>query len=438
MGRHSATTSTTSNTRIPLFGRRKLISQLLSENNRLEALVAESGLKDVDSRRRELERLTSEIDRNRQSAETERNRLRNERLDLENQIAELGKRILDLHRSDELQDAGFYDYDNPAMNSVSLGDELARNRESQKRMIRNQRAVLAVNTGFTFNGSTAQGSRFIKDMKDMALGLYNAEAENCVKGVRAGNLETSIKRLRRCADRIERFGRMISLSIDADYRKLREEELTLTAKYMQALKAEKEAEKARRDELREQAKAQKELEAQAAKLRKEREHYATVLATMKSSGDEVKAAELETKLETIDRSIEDADYRAANTRAGYVYVISDIGAFGEGVVKIGMTRRLDPLDRIRELSSASVPFQFDVHALFFSEDAVGLETALHHDFEARRVNKVNARKEFFRVTPQEVLDRLRERNVAVVEFKVEPDAEEYRATLALESASPAV
>lgn len=147
---------------------------------------------------------------------------------------------------------------------------------------------------------------------------------------------------------------------------------------------------------------------------------------MKSNGDEAKAAELESKLATIDRSIEDADYRAANTRADYVYVISDIGAFGEGVVKIGMTRRLDPMDRIRELSSASVPFQFDVHALFFSEDAVGLETALHHDFEARRVNRVNARKEFFRATPQEVLDRLRERNVAVVEFKVEPDAEEYR------------
>src|SRR5690606_38239824 len=109
-------------------------------------------------------------------------------------------------------------------------------------------------------------------------------------------------------------------------------------------------------------------------------------------------AELEAKLREIDSGLAGLAERAANTRAGHVYVISNIGAFGERMVKIGMTRRLEPMDRVRELGDASVPFRYDVHALFFSEDAVGLEAALHRRFADRRVNMVNPRREFFYAT----------------------------------------
>lgn len=153
---------------------------------------------------------------------------------------------------------------------------------------------------------------------------------------------------------------------------------------------------------------------------------------MKELDNQEEASKLEERLAEIDKSIADVDYRSANVRAGYVYVISDIGAFGERMVKIGMTRRLNPMDRVRELSDASVPFKFDVHALFFSKDAVSLETMLHHEFEDRRVNKVNARKEFYYCTPQEVLDKLKEKNVAVVEYRIEPEAEEYRMSRRIE------
>lgn len=112
---------------------------------------------------------------------------------------------------------------------------------------------------------------------------------------------------------------------------------------------------------------------------------------------------MQSELDRIDAEIAEADYRAANIRSGYVYVISNIGAFGEGLVKIGMTRRLDPLDRVQELGDASVPFTFDVHALFFSDDAVGVEAMLHREFAPQRLNQVNHRKEFFRVHPQAVL-----------------------------------
>lgn len=379
---------------------------------------------EIGDKRRELDRLTAEQAELAQQIEAKRI-----------QLATLRQNVIDLEDTVSLQEEGLYNYSTPAEDSVSLGEQLKANRERQRRMVKDKTAVLTNATNFTFDNSLTKGRRFTDDMRNMALSLYNAEAENCVKNTKAGNLESSRKRLEKCADRIRRFGNLIGLAVSVDYQRLRVEELRLTSLYLQALQAEKEAERAHREELREQAKAQKEIEAQSAKLRKEREHYATALEAVRANGDIQKIAELESKLNAVDKSIKDMDFRAANTRAGYVYVVSDIGAFGEHVVKIGMTRRLDPLDRIRELSSASVPFPFDIHALFFADDAVGLETALHHDFDDRRVNRVNMRKEFFRCSPEEVLAKLKEHNAAVVEFKIQPEADEYRRTLALEHAS---
>lgn len=344
---------------------------------------------------------------------------------LTNEMDRIRKALLDVRDTESMNEVGIYDYENPAENSVKLKEQLTANREKQKQMVRDGKAVRHI-TNFTFNNSVAQGKRMLADMAKMALSLYNAEAENCVKNMKAGNLDTNVARLNRCAERIERFGKMVSLVVSKAYQQLRVKELSLTAMYLQAVQAEKEAEKERRAELREQAKAQKELDAEMARLRKEQEHYQNVLTKMREQGNDTEVAKLEEKLSQIDKAVNDVDYRAANIRAGYVYVISDIGAFGERMVKIGMTRRLDPMDRVRELSDASVPFKFDVHALFFSKDAVSLETMLHHEFEDRRVNKVNARKEFYYCTPQEVLDKLREKDVAVVEYRVEPEAEEYR------------
>ena len=146
-------------------------------------------------------------------------------------------------------------------------------------------------------------------------------------------------------------------------------------------------------------------------------------------GDEAAAARVREQLSEVERAIDTMDYRAANIRAGYVYVISNIGSFGENLVKIGMTRRLDPRDRIRELSDASVPFNFDVHALFFSKDAVGIETAMHERLENRRVTIVNSRREFFRATPLEAKTHLSGLAGEVLEFQELPEALEYRQCL---------
>jgi hypothetical protein len=153
-------------------------------------------------------------------------------------------------------------------------------------------------------------------------------------------------------------------------------------------------------------------------------------------GDTDAAQRLQDKLDDINRAIEDVDYRAANIRAGYVYVISNIGAFGESMVKVGMTRRLDPLDRVRELGDASVPFRYDVHALFFSDDAVGIETALHQRLADKRVNVVNPRREFFHATAAEVKVLLGELAGDLLQFEDFPEALEYRQGLAQRTHAP--
>ena len=145
-----------------------------------------------------------------------------------------------------------------------------------------------------------------------------------------------------------------------------------------------------------------------------------------------KIQELEEKLKALASDKENVLEREQNTRAGFVYIISNIGSFGESIFKIGMTRRLDPMDRISELSSASVPFPFDVHALIFSEDAPALETLLHHHFQKRQVNKVNPRKEFFKVDLEEIKKLVLENHNATVQFVDMPDAAEYRETLRIE------
>ena len=146
-----------------------------------------------------------------------------------------------------------------------------------------------------------------------------------------------------------------------------------------------------------------------------------------------KKNELEAKLDDIEKAIHDIDYREANQKAGYVYIISNIGAFGENVYKIGMTRRLDPQDRIDELGDASVPFNFDVHAMIFSDNAPALEAALHKAFEDRKVNMVNTRREFFNVTLDEIKEVVRKNFDKTIEFVDVPDAEQFRVSQKMRS-----
>ena len=349
-------------------------------------------------------------------------------VDLASAQKELGQvrdNLIDVRSTYSLQDVGLFNFDHPAESSAQLAGQLADVRQQIRNLVLAKRATGAT-ANFTFNGSSAKGRQFVAALSKMMLQAYNAEAENCVKAVRAGNMAAASARLTRVMQQVANNGRMIDLHITPQYHALRVQELELASKQLLATQHEKESEKAERERLREQRKAEQELRAERERLEKERQHYMNALAALRDRGDAEGTAEMEAKLADVGQAIQSVDYRQANIRAGYVYVISNIGAFGPDMVKIGMTRRLDPMERVNELGSASVPFPYDVHALFFANDAVAVETMLHHVFDAQRVNRVNMRREFFNVTPAQVLEALRDNDVQLVEYSLEPVAEQWR------------
>lgn len=332
--------------------------------------------------------------------------------------------VIELSDQRVLQDAGIYRYHHPLENAAAYKVRL-RELESQiDAMVKDRRAVLASDL-FTFQGSLAKGRRMVSDLSRLMLRAYNAEAENCVRSLRSGNAITATGRLVKAMNSVERLGSLIELRINPDYHALRVLELELVADYQMRRQEEREAARHEREMLREQRRAEAELAEEKARLVKERAHYVAALESLATAEDASGAEELRLRLAEIDLAIEANDYRIANIRAGYVYVISNVGAFGAKIVKIGLTRRLEPRNRIRELSNASVPFPYDTHALFFSDDAVSLENELHKAFAHRRVNVVNARREFFFASSEEVREVLDQKVGGLLEYVEEPAAPEY-------------
>lgn len=406
--------------KIPTFGARKVAVQLAERVKELEEAARRYGHFDLTQLDAELNRRRDEIRAATADLLAVRAQIQSAQAELEAEQSA----ILDVRATAGIQELGLYDYEHPAETSTALAGRLQRIRSMTKMMISNKTAAEATST-FTFNNSEAKGRKFVSDMTKILLRAYNAEAENCIKTVRAGNLAVAQARLTKAAEMIQRQGSMINLRIAPEYHRLRLEEIAVANAHLAALQAEKELDRERRAELREQKKAEAELRAEQARLEKERGHYRATLETLIANGDTEGAARIQAQLDDVQRAIEDVDYRAANIRAGYVYVISNKGSFGNRVVKIGMTRRLEPMDRVRELGDASVPFRFDVHALFFAQDAVGVETMLHRRFAEQRVNRVNLRREFFYVTPEQVLEVLREHSVEILEFNLDIESEEY-------------
>lgn len=349
---------------------------------------------------------------------------------LQTKMEQLDAEIIDARDTLRLQGFGWFEFENPAEASVQLEQALKETRDRARKLVSNKKAVTTA-TSFTFNNSAYKGRRFMNRMSKLALRSYNAEVENAIVKLKAGSLETAQKRLVKAKEQVERMGNMIDLRISDEYHELRMEELRLAAQHLEAKKAAKEAEREERARLREEKKAQAELNAERKRLQKEKSHYENAIARLRESGRDDEIADLENKLVEINKGIDNVDYRHGNIRAGYVYVISNIGSFGERMVKIGMTRRLDPMDRVRELGDASVPFNFDVHALHFSDDAVGIETALHQRFAQAKVNRINNRREFFYVTPAEVKQALLEIGGNVLEYRDDAEAEQFRLSQAI-------
>jgi hypothetical protein len=353
------------------------------------------------------------------------------RADLErliNEEAALQEKLHPMRVQVKLEEAGFTEYDHPAKDSVELAAALRDLRKDVQMAVRSYSAVESLDD-FEPPHTKSGRNKLAKDSARLALMAFNSQVDSIIEAASARNYEASLAKIFKAAEVVERQCTVTGVRIKPNYVELRARELQLAVDHLKAKQLEKELEKERKAELREQAKAERELQAERERLEKERQHYLNVLKTVEEIGDEAETARLKQQIVEIEKGINDVEKREANIRAGYVYVISNIGSFGERMVKIGMTRRLDPMDRVRELGDASVPFNFDVHALFFSDDAVSVETELHHRFADKRVNRINARREFFYATPAEVREALKDIAGNLLEFTEEPEAEQYRLSL---------
>lgn len=370
----------------------------------------------------ELSKLKKEID----STKSEIEKMKEEYVELEEEVL--------------MQSFGFFDPKYDLEDSAAYKLKLVEIRNKQKVMVKNKTAA-SFNPNWTVNGSKAEGRKMNNNLMKLAIRSFNNECDVAISKVTIANVKSMENRIQRTFDAINKLNTSNEIQLKVDYLLLKYEELYLALEYAQKVEKEKEEQREIREQMREEEKARREVAKLKEKVEKEEKHFSQALEKLEIQKEnaaeeqlseiEQKIAELQNKLEEVRKQKEDVLNRERNTRAGYVYVISNIGSFGEDVYKIGMTRRLEPLDRVRELGSASVPFLFDVHAMIFSEDAPALENKLHQTFTHKRLNLVNERKEFFNVSLEEIQNVVETHHDKTIEFKTTAAAEDYRQTMAL-------
>lgn len=303
--------------------------------------------------------------------------------------------------------------------------EIKRIRDCQKAMVSAKISTLCP-TDWQVNGSRSKGQTMINRQTRLTMRAFNNECEAAIANARWNNVNAMEKRILNASKQIDKANESMNLRISEQYVSLKLDELHATHEYRERLKMEKEE----RAELARAEREEKKLLAEAEAAEREEERYQRLLDKARSEAgvDEGRIAELEAALAEAHATSERARAMAEMTKSGYVYIISNIGSFGEDVVKIGLTRRLEPDDRVKELGDASVPFGFDTHAMIYSEEAPALEGALHREFADRRVNASNMRKEFFRVGLEEVEEAVK-RLAPSASFFADREAQEWHETI---------
>ena len=319
----------------------------------------------------------------------------------------------------QLADLGFYkphfDFDT----SENYKKEITQIKQQQKDMISLKNAIYC-NTEWAVEGSTAKGRTMTNRGIRLTARAFNNECDAAISNSRWNNIDRMEQRIKKTYEAINKLNQSSAIVISHEYYNLKLKELRLAYEYADK----KQQEKAEQQEIKRQMREEAKLEQEVEKALKDEEKYNKLLEKAKGEADKASGPKLELlneKIVKLSQELKDAHEKsdraksmAEQTKRGHVYVISNIGSFGKDVYKIGMTRRLEPIDRVKELGDASVPFVFDVHAMIHSEDAPALESALHRKFDQSRLNLVNSRKEFFRIGLSEIKSQVRE---------ISPDAE---------------
>ena len=407
--------------------------------SRLNKSIEELGLLEINQKQEMVRKLDAEI----RALDGTKLAVVAETKAVNHELAELQKQVVITEEAILMQSFGLYAPRYEFANSDRYKKRLGDIRTSQKELIK-QGSAASGSESFTYNGKASLGTKMVKDMQKLLLRAFNSECDECINNVKYNNFDAAKQRITSSSDAISKLGKMLSVAITAAYFTLKIEELHLTFEYRLKVQEEKEQSRELREQDREAKKLEKEIEDARRAIEKEKKHFSNALAKIvaqlaaASEADRAallaKKAELESALAQVAEKLKDIDYREANAKAGYVYVISNLGAFGDDVFKIGVTRRLDPFERVDDLGDASVPFEFDVHAMIFSENAFALEAALHKAFENRKLNMVNHRREFFRAPLAEIKTVIGSSFDKTVEWTDLPSAEEYRTSEKMRSA----
>ena len=332
-----------------------------------------------------------------------------------------------------LSDFGLYAPTYSFKDSTGYKERLQWVRDQQKLVVKDAKKAVGTTT-WTVNGSRKEGQKMVRDVIQLTYRAFNNDCDDIIRKINFSNIDAAHNKIDRSYEILNKLIAMFGISIPDNYRAMKHDEATLAYDYAVVKEEEKEELRALREQEREERKAQKEIEEKRKALEKEKkkieQEQERLRAILRDKKDDAAAQEkldaLDAEMVEIEKGIKDTDYREANKRAGYVYIISNIGSFGENVYKIGMTRRLNPEERINELGGASVPFKFDTHALIFTDDAPGLEATLHNYFDDRKVNLVNPRKEFYRCTLSEIEAAVKAHFDKTVDFIPMASAEEWR------------
>ena len=331
--------------------------------------------------------------------------------------------------------------------SERFSEEIKLTRINQRKMISKKSAVqYPAKTTITDNPSL--NKKILEGQAKLMLAAFNIECDKLIGRVKPSTFPATLERIEKLANSLEKSAGSLACGFNIEYVKLKYQECRL--QYQFTLKKQEEAEEQRaiRAQIREEQRAVREYEKAIAEAEKEEKLYRQLLdkarRELKSTSDddrasaEAKIAVLEQQLAEAETKEERAKSMAQQTRKGHVYILSNVGSFGKDIYKIGLTRRLDPMDRVKELGDASVPFSFDVHAMIYVEDAPALETALHREFKKQRVNLVNHRKEFFNISLGQVKEAVSKIAGFEADFKTTIAAEEYFESQRLRNVAPSI
>lgn len=399
----------------------------------------------IKSRKEELENLDTTYEKLTKEKNAELDKAISEKrkaeMTLKYEIKKLQDELIFTEDEVNLQSYGLYEPKYPFMDATAYKEKLDRIRQKQKELVKNRTATTS-NPNLKLDNDLKKGQKMVKDTQKQILRTFNTECDMVIGKVKHSNYENSKKRIRKSYEQLNKLNDHIGIHIREGYLNLKLEELQLAYDYAIKKEEEKEALREAREKEREEKKLQKKLEKERKKFERENNTITSEIEEAKAKMAQAAAeervkleaeiAKLQAALDKNNEEVKKINEWQETPGAGYVYIISNIGSFGEEVFKIGVTRRDNPEERIRELSSASVPFKYDSHVFIFSKNAYELENNLHQRFDSKRVNKVNNRKEFFRITMNDVKQIVEENKGAVHSFVEKPEAEEYRETLMIE------